>query len=341
LLALVLGLALQRGIGLGLFHEDPDFSYAPMLREIAQTGADHVSIVVPWDQHDVRSTRIAPHARLTAPDATLLRTLADAKAAGLRVFLEPILRLEYAATIADWRGSIVPGDHAAWWESYRAFVLHYARLAERAGNVDVFAIGSELGSMDGERDAPRWAALARDVRAVFHGLPQPTRRGVKLLYSANWDRFAHVALWSQIDLAGLSAYFELARPGDRDPDVASLVRAWREFRGETLRSAKRIGKPLVITEVGYLSQDGTAGQPWNEGAQERLDLEEQRRCYEAFARVWSDAPELAGVYFWNWYGWGGPRSREYTPRGKPAAREICRFFGSTTCPTAYGDAWAR
>jgi len=93
-LFLTAGLLFQRGIGLGLFHEDPDFSYAPLLDEIAETGANHVSLVVPWYQADVRATDIHPHPRFTAPDATLLRTMRQARARGLEVLLCPILRLE-------------------------------------------------------------------------------------------------------------------------------------------------------------------------------------------------------------------------------------------------------
>ena len=34
------------------------------------------------------------------------------------------------------------------------------------------------------------------------------------------------------------------------------------------------------------------------------------------------ASPLDGVYIWNWYGYGGPASIGYTPRGKPAVDEI-------------------
>jgi hypothetical protein len=77
--------------------------------------------------------------------------------------------------------------------------------------------------------------------------------------------------------------------------------------------------------VGYLSQRGATAWPWNEGATEPVDLEEQRRAYQAFVDAWADAPP-AGVYFWNWYGWGGDVSGGYTPRGKPAVDELRRFF---------------
>ena len=49
---------------------------------------------------------------------------------------------------------------------------------------------------------------------------------------------------------------------------------------------------------------------------------EQRRAFESFRRVWTASSLLDGVYVWNWYGYGGPTSISYTPRGKPAEVEV-------------------
>ena len=113
---------------------------------------------------------------------------------------------------------------------------------------------------------------------------------------------------------------------EEDPPVDRLVHSWREYHRRLMRWQHRIGKPILITEVGYLSQRGAAARPWNEGADEALDLDLQRRCYEAFRRVWDGEERLAGAYFWNWFGWGGPTSKEYTPRAKPAAREVAAWY---------------
>ena len=39
-------------------------------------------------------------------------------------------------------------------------------------------------------------------------------------------------------------------------------------------------------------------------------------------RAWTGSPILDGVYVWNWYGYGGPATTSYTPRGKPAETEV-------------------
>jgi hypothetical protein len=316
LLSVVVALSFERGIALGLFAEDPGWSYRPLLDEIAATGADHVELVVAWYQDDAASTELYAHPRFTAPDDAVRRAIADARAAGLDVLLFPIVRLRAPRSPDEWRGTLAPRDRARWFASYRARLIALARLGADAGARSL-SIGSELSTLDGDR-AP-WIDVVSDVRKAFKG---------SILYSANWDHFRAVGLYDLVDAVGLCGYFPLA---ERAGATASeLVRAWRDLRVELERFAARVGRPLLFTELGYLSQRGGAAHPWDEGATEPVDLEEQRRAYEAFRRVWSLPPSatLHGVYFWNWYGWGGATSRGYTPRGKPAADELRRFFST-------------
>lgn len=314
----------QRGIALGLFAEDPGFDYGPLLQEIAQTGASHVSIVVPYYQHNLRSTVIGRHPRFSPPHAVVAQTLRQARQQGLAVMLFPIVRLEYALTNKEWRGSLAPLDPQAWWRSYRTLLLEQATLA-RDEQVEALCVGSELGTLDG--DPTPWVPLIAAVRRVFSGT---------LVYSANWDRFDKVGLWPLVDRMGLSAYDQLVGDFEPPPSLPRLIHAWREIRARVSRARARGGKPLIITEVGYHSQRGTSAFPWDEAADRPLGLDEQARCYQAFTRVWDQVPYLDGVFFWTWFGYGGPKSREYTPRGKPAAKVLCGWYGGKTCPTRFG-----
>jgi hypothetical protein len=196
-------------------------------------------------------------------------------------------------------------------------LLELARVAAGAG-ATLFSVGSELSTLDGEGDRSEWMRTIAQVRRVFAG---------PLVYSGNWDHYQEVAIYDLVDFMGVCGYFALAEPG-APTAVADLVRGWRDARAEVERFARRRAEPLLFTEVGYRSQRGAAAAPWDEGSRGIADLDEQDRCYQAFRRVWQTPPSdaLAGVYFWNWYGWGGAGSRSYTPRGKPAAEEIRLFF---------------
>jgi hypothetical protein len=308
--------ALERGISLGLFAEDSGWSYRPLLAEIAATGADHVELVVAYYQEHGRSSEIVAHPRFTAPPNALRHALREARALGLKALVFPIVRLAHGAP-GEWRGTLAPVDRMAWWSSYRARLRELADLCaqEHAG---ALSVGSELSTLDGEDDRSEWVALIAEVRRRYHGT---------LVYSGNWDRFRRVALYDLVDEIGLCGYFALADVAGAS--VVDLVRAWRDLRIELERFALARGRPLVFTEIGYRSVRGATTAPWDEARGGAVDLEEQRRGYEAFRRVWQEAPPqiLSGVYFWNYYGWGGPTSGAYTPRGKPALLEIKRWFG--------------
>jgi hypothetical protein len=306
---------LQRGAALGLFSENPDWSYVDMIDEMKAAGVSHVAIVVPYYMKTNRAVEIYQHPRHSMPMHTVERTIADIRARGMDIFLFPILRMEDNG----WRGALDPVDVDLFYRNYTAHIIMWAKLAEKLA-IPIMSIGSELSSMDVHTD--RWRALIAQVRKVYRG---------KLTYSANWDHYFNVNFFDALDYAGVTGYFELQ---DKNADVTvrpsteELVHSWREVYVKLMRWQHRVKKPIIFTETGYLSQQGAAARPWDEGAQRPIDLELQRRLYASFARVWDGEPRLAGNYFWNWFGWGGHDSNEYTPRNKPAAREVMRWYGA-------------
>jgi hypothetical protein len=303
----------EKGISLGLFSADETWDYGPLIDEIHDAGATHLSITwVVW-QDDVAATEIKAVRGLTATDEQVVATIKKAKALGMHVTAFPILRLLRTAK-GEWRGKIAPADEDVWWENYRTFMLHAAALAHEA-EADRLAIGSELVSRELMRD--RWIDLIERVRAEHANL--------ELMYSANWDHYREVSFWDAVDVIGLTAYWELTR--DYDASVDDLVLSWTGVRKILEGWSRQIERPLVLAEIGYPSLDGAAAWPWDETRKSRVDLEEQRRAYEAFARSWSNTSFLQGVYWWNWFGFGGSDDGNYTPRGKPAQDVIRRWYG--------------
>lgn len=184
--------------------------------------------------------------------------------------------------IDGWRVSYSGSD-----EGYRRMILHYALLAEAAGGVDGFIIGSEMRGLtrvrDGDGDFPFVDALvdlAGDVRAI-------TGSGTKLTYAADWTEFSGYRpddgsgnayfnldkLWahSDIDAVGIDNYMPLMDFRDEDltsaqPDAArmaddreAMVRAitagegfdWYYASGADRRA--RIRTPI---------SDGLSGKHW-------------------------------------------------------------------------------
>jgi hypothetical protein len=335
----------QRGVALGFISPDAK-ALAGTLDETARLGASDVSILVPlytegiagrsvrWGALDdarggdgtTRPPGPASEVVSAAPDAAaLLGVLRAAAARGQRVMVFPIVRLR-ARGPGEWRGKLRPADRDAWFAEYARTIEAIADVC-RDGGAARLVIGSELVSFEDEPE--RWRALARSVRTRFAG---------RLLYSANWDRWDEISFWDAVDEIGISAYFTLAERGS-DPQIDEIVARWRPITSALSAFAKKAGRPIVFTEVGYPSVRGAAFWPWNdhqsktecaagEGCDGELSLESQRRLWAAFVRVFAaeQTSFLAGAYVWLWSGRGGLADRGYTPRGKPAEAVIKLWY---------------
>lgn len=310
-----------RGVVLTLTMEDRGFSYTPFIREIRDLGATHVSLLLPWYLEDAESTRIYEHPRKTPTETQVRETLAAAREAGLQTMLLPIVLLE-DDTSDDWRGTLRPRDTDQWYSSYADLLLPLARLAEEH-NVALFSIGSELASL--EKHDTHWRTLASRVRTVYTG---------QLLYTANWDTPDRIAWWDAVDAIGISAYFELANPGEEDAPVQELAAEAAFWRDWLLRIHRDIdpAKPLIFSEIGFPSLDGGAVLPWDYTQPTGTDLEEQRRGWEATIHAWGDQPALHGLFVYTWMDFGGDPDRGYSPRGKPTEELLRRWFATPFPP---------
>ena len=288
---------------------------APQIRQIAALGANSVTISLSGYQKHAASWRISNDPERTPRPGDVKTLIAVARADNLRVILMPKILLREPRG-SEWRGRIQPPSWDDWFDQYRRFIVAWARVAEEA-RAEVFLVGSELVTT--EKKTAHWLRTIRDVRQVFHG---------QLAYSANWDHYSKIEFWPKVDLIGLTTYYKLS--DEPMPSVSDLVEAWQPITKEILTWQARAGKPLLFTEVGWASQPGCSIEAWNyyrTSSPSPDGLEEQRRCYEAFARVWADVPQLAGTIWWEWTDQpGGPDDVGYTPKGKPAEEVLRTWF---------------
>jgi len=301
----------QRGVALGLFAEDVSFSYKPLLAEVVALGATHVALVVPFYQTDGTSHDLALHTRYSPTLSAVAEIVRAARRDDLQVMVFPIVRLA-APRAGEWRGTLAPKDRDAWFRRYGDLLGELAAVAGVTG-ARRLVIGSELSSLDAsDADVERWRKLVERVRTVFDG---------HLVYSANWDHYQAARVFDLVDEEGISGYFNLRDP--KGPaDDAALEAGWRHARHEieAWRGGRR--RPFIFTELGYRSRTGASASPWDETPGGRPDPGEQRRAFAAFRKVWAGAPNLDGLYIWNWYGYGGSGTIGYSPRGKPAETEV-------------------
>jgi hypothetical protein len=274
----------------------------------------------------VNSVTLVPYGFTRAPEETdvrwkgssetddrVTRTIREARRLGLATVLKPQLWSE-----RGWTGDIVFTDAAAfrlWMESYRRFILHYARMAELE-RADLLVVGTELGGLTVHQ--ADWRALIREVRSVYSG---------PLTYAANWGQeFEALAFWDELDFLGVNFYYPLAAPGEQpragSPRLKELERMLEEM-------SRKHRKPVLFTEVGYAASAAAAVEPWKE-ENAPLDPAMQARCYEVIFQSFYGKRWLAGLHWWKWpsHGEGSMDDPTFSPLGKPALGVLERWYGN-------------
>lgn len=174
------------------------------------------------------------------------------------------------------------GEWAAWFDSYRQFIYHYADLAQRNG-VEQFSVGCELDATTPH--ASEWRETIAGVRSRFNG---------PLVYACSHEWEVLVEWWDALDYIGVDAYYALTERND--PTLQELRTAWVPHVSTLTDLAARWGKPILFTEIGYCSKDGANQRPWDWGTPGSVDLQEQADCYRAAFESVYGQPWLAGIY---------------------------------------------
>ena len=257
-------------------------------------------------------------------DEGLRVTTELARERGIRTLLRPHIWLS-GVPDGKWLADVTMKDDAdwqRWFESYGAFILHYAQLAEELG-IEALSVGAELRTATTTREAD-WRRLIGRVREVYHG---------RLTYAAKWHaEFEQIAFWDALDFIGVQAYFPLT--DGTTPTVAELEAAWRPHLAAIERLARRSGKPVVFTEIGYRSVPGATARPWEWPAAPEpvteAGLNVQADAYEAFFRTFWRRDWFGGAYLWKWFPGlehrPGPPTAEFSPQNKPAERVLARWY---------------
>jgi hypothetical protein len=250
-------------------------------------------------------------------DGALAAVTQQAHALGMRVMLKPHIWVRDGAWIGD---QSLPDEAAwaRWFDSYRTFIVHYARLAE-AEHMEWLSIGTELARA-AVRDRPRWQQLIAELRAIYHG---------QLTYGANWDEAERVVFWDLLDAVGVQEY---EPPTTKKGATLDDLRAgWRHIAHRLESLAARTARPILITELGYRATPDAALAPatWPESIPRALyDGAAQATCYRAALEVLTAAPWCRGIYIWKWFTDSTDESgpTDFSPAGKPAERVLEELY---------------
>lgn len=268
------------------------------LENLKQKGINSIAIMVVWLQDTVDSKEIYSDIKDTPTDEALAHVINKAHFLGLKVMLKPHVDVKDGS----WRGLINPNPE--WFKSYRDFIIKYANLSQQY-NVELYCIGTELSNVTGvETWDNKWLELIDEIKKIYKG---------PLTYGANWDEYLGVSFWEKLDFIGIDAYFPLT--DKNNPSKEELIIAWQGHADkiENWLKNRKLNMPVIFSEIGYSSCDGTNKQPFfdfKSSSPDKKDEDEQVDCLDAMATVLKDRPWFRGMYWWQYF----PTER-YNPLG--------------------------
>jgi len=263
------------------------------MERLAALGGDWTALAFIVMQDTFSSTLIRPDYRYTVTDRDLTVAVGKLHSLGLKVCMKPIVNCADGA----WRAFIRfpetdfnKKDYwKEWFSSYKAFLCHYAEIAEDTG-CEMFCVGCEMLGTEAKEDA--WRDVISAVRQIYHG---------PLVYNTNHGKEENVRWWDAVDYIGTSAYFSVA--GGPGFSMEQMKEAWDSHKAALHRlSEKHGGKQIIFMEIGCRSAAGCAAVPYDFTHREfPYDENEQANFYEScFRSMWNES-WFAGFFWWDWY----------------------------------------
>lgn len=259
---------------------------------LMDTGVNWVCLAFPVQQKAYSSTEILFDYSRNIPDLELIATIERFHARKVKVCLKPMINCDDGV----WRALIDFPDEtmfhedtywSKWFAAYRAFLCHYAELAEYTG-CEMFCLGCEM--LGTERKEAHWRETIAAVKKIYHG---------PLTYNTNHGKEEEAKWYDAIDYLGTSAYYPVAAaPG---ATLEEMKKEWDKIARRLKGVSERVGKKIIFMEIGCRSALGCAQMPWDFTHTDfPRSEEEQAFFYESCLSAMADQEWFMGFFWWDW-----------------------------------------
>jgi len=281
-----------------------------------QTAAEWIEIPVLFSQANGHST-VVEHSQSTVDVAAFSAGVHAAHALGLRVFFVPLMSVREPG---GWSGSIdlkTDQQQQAWFNSYWNTLRPYVQTAAN-DNVEQMAIGTELQSLQKTVAAPKWNQLIARIRTIFKNT---------LTYDMNWYSLSQSQPqpeWlknPELAMIGVSSYIPLTDVAQRI-DPQNMPALWQnKIRVHLDALSTEVGKPVLISEIGYRNTSDALYRTWEAHSNAALDSQEQAGAFDAaLANTFADT-QIGGIFFWGW-----DDVDQFTIKNRPAAQVLLKWY---------------
>jgi hypothetical protein len=296
-------------------YTSSDPNYAIGLNEIQnQTAARWIELTINLYQATTTSTKMGFQSYTLTPDA-LEEGIKTARAHGYHVFVAPLVTVGKDV----WAGKIAfntPNQAAAWFQNYWETLQPYLTAAAQAG-AEQFALGTEFDGLE-RKWSVYWDKLIAEAHSVYPGI---------LTYDMNFGVIKRTPIPSWLTnplltYVGVSSYFSLSSNPQRvDPSIVPIL--WYDDVQIPLDTfAAGLGKPVLISEIGYKNTSDALFQPFRRLTTAPPDPELQAAAYNAALQNSIHDPNIAGIYFWAW------SMPPFSPNWLPAASVLHHWYTS-------------
>ena len=223
---------------------------------------------------------------------------------------------------AGWPGDFELDTEERWliWEkSYRKYILRMAEVADSL-DVELFCIGTEYRKAAAQRES-FWRELIHEVQDIYDG---------PITYAANWDNYANIKFWDELDYIGIDAYFQLSKK--REPSKKVMKKELNKIKVELKDFSEVQDREIIFTEYGYKSVDYLFNGDWESGGNTlAFNESNQRRAYECFFETIWEGDWMKGGFLWKWHLYArdkqtGKGNKRYTPQNKAAQQVIRKYY---------------
>ena len=313
--------------GMSVFGWRRQVDHDKAINELVKNNIEWVAVIPFFDQENETAPTIRGYENIsefTRRDSTFIRTINELHDKGIHVMLKPHLWL-----FSGWRSNLnfsTEREWDIWFESYRTYMLHYARMAA-ATNVKVLCVGTELKTSI-KQQPEKWTKLITEIKEIYNG---------KLTYAANWDDdLNEIGFWNQLDFIGVQAYFPLTK--NKNPELEEIRKGWAAHISFLKQLSHQYKKPILFTEIGYRSDASTTIKPWEWNSVDKAFFSKksdrtQQLAYEAmFQELWHK-DWFAGTYIWQWNTQSkeenAKENLDFSPRFKPAQNTLAKWYGTS------------
>jgi hypothetical protein len=245
----------------------------------------------------------------TIPDSQLCSAVAIARQYGMEVILKPHIN----CLDEQPRYTIDPQIHSIWMEQYKRFIKKYLFFTHQYG-LSSFVIATEL---DNVVENSHFVTFCDSIRQAD---------SVTIIISLSYNHFASSKIYKHADIIGINAYFNL--DNSQTPLESLLYETWNYWLNTITQLSEIHGKPVILSEVGFMSRSNAAQNPGDFSGNFAVDYNVQDMCYRSLLSQACKFNSVKEIFFWQWELGTSQNNKagDYTPEGKPAENTIKRYW---------------